>query len=306
MNNFLSALMITLLTVLSASSQVNFENISVEQAVARAEKEGKKVFLYMHANWNAPCKLMMAEVFSDKELGKRMDKTYIALKIEDRSYNPPLQDYFNRLVEMPMIFILGEKGFDLGQIKGYRTLSALNQELDKYEGTMTHPITDALAELEAHPADQKIWKENLGKLIKPARVHNYRLYHDFELYCKEYYKRFPVTSVEDAVDLAIFSHAALPIEHPVAQFYVNDSIDFASAMHMEYKVMDFITAVRAAKSKKEKDAMRTQFEAYYDIRYDAAYGDVASKAFYVEYIFGIKEEIWLHLQRRLTITASSL
>ena len=58
---------ISLLTCCSVFAQsVKFDTLSLDQALARAQAEGKLVFVDVTASWCEPCRLMFEEVLSKK------------------------------------------------------------------------------------------------------------------------------------------------------------------------------------------------------------------------------------------------
>ena len=99
--------------------------------------------------------------------------------------------------------------------------------------------------------------------------------------------------MEDAVDVWIFSQVQPPIEHPVAQFYVNDSIDYASYQHIEYTLQDYQQKVTQAKTKEERQRIRKEVEAYYEYCFEVWGGDVSEKAYFIETVFGRPEEAFI-------------
>ncbi len=80
-NLFLIALILT--GLVSANAQgIEFFHGSWEEAVAKAQKEEKVIFVDAFASWCGPCKRMAANVFPQPEVGTFFNKNFICLKLD--------------------------------------------------------------------------------------------------------------------------------------------------------------------------------------------------------------------------------
>ena len=61
---------------------VNFEQLSLKDALAKAAKEGKQVFVDCYTSWCGPCKKLAREVFPQPEVGKVLNARFINLQID--------------------------------------------------------------------------------------------------------------------------------------------------------------------------------------------------------------------------------
>lgn len=85
----------TLLFLPVAFSQVNFQDLSFEEAIEKAKKENKLVFVDVYAEWCGPCKMLDRDVFPDKDLGKKLNKSFISIKVDgDEEINWGLKESF--------------------------------------------------------------------------------------------------------------------------------------------------------------------------------------------------------------------
>jgi len=76
-------LIISLLVSFSASSQgIEFFDGNYKDAFAKAEEEGKLVFVDAYAQWCGPCKKMAATTFKEAVVGEFFNQEFINLKID--------------------------------------------------------------------------------------------------------------------------------------------------------------------------------------------------------------------------------
>jgi thioredoxin-related protein len=284
-----SSLIIALFLLFSYSgfSQVNFETISIEEALAKAEKEQKNVFIDVYTTWCGPCKRMDENVFSRKDVGERMAKEYIALKIDNE--RSPYRDAVGKygIKGYPTMLILDSKGKEIGRIYGSRSPEGFMSELDNYSPQKAMTVSAAFEAMQNHPADRQQWKAALktldrefNALIKEGR------YRDFLNACQAYFENFDISALEDTTDYMIFRNANLSLEHPVVQFYLNDSTEYGQYKHKDYMILAFKKEAEAAGGDKQTLAdIKQRVSDYYDIVYEKSFGDVESKADFMSEIF---------------------
>src|SRR5690554_1585582 len=61
---------------------INFETLSFDEAIQKAKKEKKLIFLDAYAVWCGPCKMMDRTTFKSEEVGKVFNKNFINIKID--------------------------------------------------------------------------------------------------------------------------------------------------------------------------------------------------------------------------------
>jgi thiol-disulfide isomerase/thioredoxin len=83
MQRIIVSLIICLVSVFSLSAQgIEFMEGNWKEALAKAEKENKIIFVDAYAEWCGPCKRMAATVFTTKEAGDYYNKNFINFKID--------------------------------------------------------------------------------------------------------------------------------------------------------------------------------------------------------------------------------
>ncbi len=78
--------LLTLCTLLACTvftfGQTNFQELTLDEAYAKAKAENKLVFVDLYTSWCAPCKYMAQNVFPDAELGKFMNEHFVCVKYD--------------------------------------------------------------------------------------------------------------------------------------------------------------------------------------------------------------------------------
>lgn len=88
---------------------IKFEKVTFAEAVTKAQKENKLVFIDFYTTWCGPCKAMDANIFPDKKVGDYFNEKFVSIKLDAEK---------------------GE-GITLAQkytVKGYPTLLFLNND----------------------------------------------------------------------------------------------------------------------------------------------------------------------------------
>ena len=67
---------------LSAFGQgIDFQDLTPEEAIAKAKAESKHVFVDVYTDWCGPCKMMDAQVFPLKEVGDYFNPRFVSIKL---------------------------------------------------------------------------------------------------------------------------------------------------------------------------------------------------------------------------------
>jgi thiol:disulfide interchange protein len=111
---------------------INFENISFEDALKKAKKEKKLIFVDAYAVWCGPCKWMEANTFREKEVGDAFNKKFINLKIDmEKGEGPELARKYN-VRAYPTMFLIDGDGKVVKRILGAKKKDQLLSEVEEY------------------------------------------------------------------------------------------------------------------------------------------------------------------------------
>lgn len=106
------------------SRQIQFQNISFEEAIAKAKKEDKLVFIDAYTSWCRPCKQMQMHVFTLDKVADYYNDNFICVKYDFHKDRPDLAKRFGVKGYPGYIFVNGDT-VQVHQDGGY-------QEADKF------------------------------------------------------------------------------------------------------------------------------------------------------------------------------
>lgn len=82
MRKFLTLFVVALTCNVSFTQGVSFEHSSFNQALEKAKKENKLLFIDCYTTWCGPCKWMTKEIFPQKEVGDFFNENFISIKVD--------------------------------------------------------------------------------------------------------------------------------------------------------------------------------------------------------------------------------
>lgn len=100
------------------SAQVNFESMSTDALRAKAETQGKLVFIDLYATWCQPCRVMDNQVFSREDVGDFMAQHFVCTRYNvDKATGKDLMKQYGAGA-IPLYLIFATNGDLLGSITG--------------------------------------------------------------------------------------------------------------------------------------------------------------------------------------------
>ena len=113
---------------------VQFQDLIYEEALKKAGKEGKMVFMDCYTVWCGPCKMMNERVFTQKVVGDYFKKHFIPLKVDmEKGEGIALRKKFD-VNAFPTMFILDAEGNIVGKLQGARDTDIFLKELKEILG----------------------------------------------------------------------------------------------------------------------------------------------------------------------------
>ena len=76
-------LLIMFVAGMNANAQwIIFSNASFEEALEKAQREDKGIFVDVYTSWCGPCKMMAKNVFTQEQVGRFYNEHFIILKYD--------------------------------------------------------------------------------------------------------------------------------------------------------------------------------------------------------------------------------
>lgn len=102
----------------AAQAQVKFVNKTPDAVRQLAVEQHKLVFIDLYASWCPPCRMMERQVFSREDVGKFMDKHFVAAKYDtDQPTGKELMKKYGS-GSIPLYLVFDTEGNLLGGIRG--------------------------------------------------------------------------------------------------------------------------------------------------------------------------------------------
>ena len=100
---------------------IQFFDGTWQQAIEKAKKENKYIFLDAYASWCGPCKMMKHKTFTDKAVGEFYNKHFVcvAIDMEKSGDGPTLADKFS-VEAYPTLIYFHPEGKLIGKTMGFR------------------------------------------------------------------------------------------------------------------------------------------------------------------------------------------
>lgn len=106
LKNILALACLIMGTAAVKAQGINFEH-NLPDALAKAKKENKMVFVDFYTSWCGPCKVMSADVFPQKEAGDYFNKEFVNVKVQcdDKGEGVELGKKYNVMAYPTLMFL---------------------------------------------------------------------------------------------------------------------------------------------------------------------------------------------------------
>ncbi|MCJ8289362.1 MAG: DUF255 domain-containing protein [Crocinitomicaceae bacterium] len=260
-----------------AIGQINFQDLSIDEAIEKAKAENKKVFIDVFTTWCGPCKVIDKNVFKKAEIGDRMNPDYISIKVDAERY--PDQVRFNefRVRAYPTMIILNGEGREMKRIRGAISIERFHKLLDGFIDPALLPQNIALKEMSENQDNEVVWRKNMAILLKKDE-------RKFEENSQVFVDRFGLNALNNKLDSNIFYHSILPMDGPIAQRILADN-EFMMWYQETYQILDLRERARTAPTKTEYDAIIDEAKALHAQFMIDNYNDYIGEESFLEGVF---------------------
>lgn len=105
---------------------IEFQSITVKEAMAKAKKTGKLIFIDCYTNWCGPCKRMAATSFKDAEVAKVYNDQFINVKVEmEKDAEGPELARMYSVRAYPTLLVIDGNGKIVKQVIGGQDVAGL-------------------------------------------------------------------------------------------------------------------------------------------------------------------------------------
>lgn len=117
--------------VFAYAQEVDFREMSLQEALGNATKEKKMVFLDFYTTWCGPCKKMTREVFSQKVAGDYFNRAFVCLKIDaEKGEGKELAKKY-AIQGYPTFIVLKADGTEVYRTSGFRPADVFVDKIRK-------------------------------------------------------------------------------------------------------------------------------------------------------------------------------
>ncbi len=128
----------------NAAAAIDFQKITVEKAILKAQTENKKVLIYFTAGWCGPCKWMEQNTFKDQTVVSLVNAQFISIKVDIDSWKSnELKKQYN-IAPIPAFVILKNDGTFVNKIIAAQKPTAFINFLNGSDSTAAIQIASPL------------------------------------------------------------------------------------------------------------------------------------------------------------------
>nr|WP_121272637.1 DUF255 domain-containing protein [Pedobacter schmidteae] len=112
---------------------IQFEKLSLEDAIAKAKNENKIIYVDMSASWCQPCKMMQEKVFPDPQVVEYLNKNFISIYFQcdlDSALSNVYRDKYISTA-FPTHLLIDKNGELIHKFVGYMSVTSFLAELNK-------------------------------------------------------------------------------------------------------------------------------------------------------------------------------
>lgn len=105
---------------------IQFDKMSLEDAMALAKKSGKIIFIDAYTDWCGPCKKMASSTFTDENVAKVFNSKFVNIKIEmEKSADGPTVAKMYGVRAYPTLLFIDSDGKLKKSVIGFQTAEQL-------------------------------------------------------------------------------------------------------------------------------------------------------------------------------------
>lgn len=140
MKRILSLVLLFVTSFVFAQEGVKWETSSFSDALNKAAKEKKYIFLDCYTSWCGPCKWMTQEEFVKKEAGKYFNKKFVNIKVDmEKGEGVELKKRYNVEV-FPTFIVTDATGKEIGRVIGRDDIGSFIKKVEQLFDEESSPV----------------------------------------------------------------------------------------------------------------------------------------------------------------------
>ncbi len=258
----------------NANSQgIHFQNLSTTEALAKAKKEHKLVFIDVYTDWCGPCKYLSNIVFIDQALGDYMNEHFVSIKVNGEDGQEIEGGEFGEGNEDGE----GVKIMEEFSIDAYPTLLFLDPErklLKKVVGAMEAEALIEKVKGVISPETTKLYQLNArfekGERNKPFLIEliteKINEEENTDVLMKEFLRLHPVLNLEDKDDFMVFRLMEKDFKHPLVQVFLSHPkkyFELYGNLALEQLQIIFENLIESSKETRDMEAIDKGLDVLY-------------------------------------------
>lgn len=116
----------------STEKGIQFESITFQQALNKAQKEKKYIFMNVYATWCAPCMSLLKTTFKSDEVGNVLNKKFVNISVDAEKGEGIALAKRYQVTAHPLMLIINSDGKVVKRILGYVNDDQLFAQLKDY------------------------------------------------------------------------------------------------------------------------------------------------------------------------------
>ena len=255
-----------LLTQVQATG-IEFQPLSLKEALEKAKLENKHVFIDVYADWCGPCKYLAKEIFPDQTLGEFMNQHFVSIQLDgEQGDGLRLMREFELTAYPTMLFL--SPSMELRK----KIVGVVSPEdIEKSGNAVLFPETTVIYKLEkkynAGDRSRELMKSYIMELVSEER--------ESDKVIIEYLGVFPDLDLNDQVEFVIFSIGIDDRNNPHMTEFLQSAGSYKE-MHGELvdgkMEMILLGMLNDAITKQDKGLLETGVEEMYE-PYKAIFGE---------------------------------
>lgn len=250
----------------SFAEGINFQDLTLEEGLAKAKKENKKVFIDVFATWCGPCKFLSKNIFIDEELGAFMNENFVSLKIDgEKGDGPQLMRDFKLSSYPTMLFLSPEMDLlkKLIGVVGPEVITAAGNEALFPERSEMNQLKE---KYNAGDRDREFLAKYVIELLNNDG--------EVDPVLAEFLKLYPEPNLNDDNEFIVFCIGVTDVDHVSMKAFLAD-LSNLTEIHGEFVLtklnMTFLGIVNEAVESEDTSIIATDIEKVYP--YYAEYED---------------------------------